>query len=134
MASRTATVVGFEVLRGPDDAYGSETTGALKRGVIYFQNNTANTVIGGTDTLDVANISTVIASWLHTGKTCTVRSRALYGNAVVGGTSYAGTVAGTTDLTISPLSVSDYSSNATMPANTSTTQRPYAVFLTWSEA
>lgn len=134
MASRTATVVAFEVLRGPDDAYGGETTGALKRGVVYFQNNTANTVIGGTDTLDVAGISTVIASWMRNGKTCTVRSRALYQNAVVGGTSYAGTIGGTTDLTVSPIAVSDYSTNATLPANTSTTQRPYGVLLTWTEA
>lgn len=134
MASRTATVVGIELLRGNDGQMDGETSASLFSGVIHLQNDTANTVIGGTDTLGVANISTVITAWRKNGKTCTVRSRALMRTANVAGTAYAGTVAGTTDLTIAPLSSSDYSSNATLPAGTSQTLRPYAVFLTWSEA
>lgn len=135
MASRSGTITSIEVLRGPDAAYPAETTAALKRGVVQVWNNTASTVIGGTDTLDLATLGTSIASWLRTGKTCTVRSVALFECAVVGGTSYAATVAmSSTTLQISPTAVSDFSTNATLPANTSTTQRPYSVFVTWSEA
>lgn len=135
MASRTGTIASIEVLRGPDAAYPAETTGALKRGIVQVWNNTASTVIGGTDTLDCATLGASIASSLRNGKTCTVRSVALFESAVVAGTSYGATVAmSTTTLQISPVAVSDYSTNATLPANTSTTQRPYSVFVTWSEA
>lgn len=135
MASRTGTLVGVEVLRGNDDAYPAETTGAIKRGVVTLWNNTASTVIGGTDTLDLATLGASIASALGTGKTCTIRSVALYGCAVVAGTSYAATCAmSSTTLQLSPTAVSDFSTNATLPANTSTTQRYYQVFVTWSEA
>jgi len=134
MASRTGTVVAIELVRGNDGSAGGETTGSLFAGIVHIQNDTANTVIGGTDTLDVAGISTVITAWRKNGKTCTVRSRALARTAHVGTTSYAGTVEGTTDLTISPTAVSDYSANATLPANTTATVRPYGVFVTWTEA
>jgi len=135
MASRTGTLLSVEVLRGPDGAYPAETTAQLKRGVVQLWNNTASTVIGGTDTLDLATLGASIATYLRNGKTCTIRSVALYDCAVVGGTSYAATVAmSTTTLQVSPTAVSDFSTNATLPANTSTTQRPYSVFVTWSES
>lgn len=127
-------MIALELLRGNDAAVRGETTGALFTGVLYLRNDTANTVIGGTDTLDVAGISAALTALRRNGKTCTVRKRALYQCAVAGDVSYAGTVGGTTDLTISPTSVADYTTNATLPANTTATQRPYGVYLAWTEA
>lgn len=135
MASRTGTLLSVVVLEGPANAYPAETTAQLKRGVVQLWNNTASTVIGGTDTLDLATLGASIASNLRNGKTCTIRSVALYEPAVVAGTSYAATCAmSSTTLQLSPTAVSDFSTNATLPANTSTTQRPYSVFVTWSES
>lgn len=135
MASRTATVVGFRVLSGDQNAVPAETTGALKTGVISLWNNTSSTVDGASDTLDVALLGAVIASNMGTGKTCTVRSVGLYGSAFVASTSYGATVAmSTTTLQVTPKSVTDYSTAATLPANTSTTHRYYEIFVAWSEA
>lgn len=135
MASRTGTVKSITVVRGDDDAYAGETNGALKNFLVQVQNDTANTVIGGTDTLDVATLGATIKSWLRTNKTINVASVALAKSAVVAGTSYGATVAmSSTTLQITPKAVSDYSTNATLPANTSTTQRPYTVFVSVYES
>lgn len=138
MASRTGTVKSVVALRGDDDIYPAETTGILKTYAVQVQNDTSSTVIGGTDTLDVATLGATIKSWLRTNKTITVAGAdgvALGKCAVVGGTSYSATVAmSSTTLQITPKAVSDHSTGATLPANTSVTQRPYTILVTVYES
>lgn len=134
MASRTGTVKSVVVVRGDDDIYAGETTGILKNAFVQVQNDTANTVIGGTDTLDVATLGATMKSWLRTNKTITVAHVASAKAAVVGGTTYGSTSAmSSTTLQITP-KTSDHSTNGTLPANTSVTQRPYTIFVAYYES
>lgn len=135
MASRTGTLKNVELIRGDHSAYGGETTGSLKCAIVYVQNDTANTVAGGTDTLDIATLgATMAGSHIRNGKTITVVDVAPAQGAVVGGTSYGCTVAmSSTTLQITP-KTSDWSTNGTLPANTSTTQRPYGIFVSYYES
>lgn len=138
MAAITATVVGFELLRGDDRASMSETTARLKCGVLYLDNQSGSNVAGGTDTLDLAAAATSIQNQLRNGKTVTVRKVQLFQNALVNAagarTSLAGTVtiSGGT-ISVAPTAVSDYSTNATW-TGTGTTERPYGVLVAFSEA
>jgi len=127
MASRTATVQAVNLVRGPDDAYGNENAGyTVYSAEISLWNNTSSTVAGGTDTLD-CNLATAIEDARRDGKTVTIRSMAVVGAAVVGGTSYAASHAVSTNTIQLTPKTSDWSTNATLPANTSTTQRYYRV-------
>ena len=127
MASRTATVQAVNLVRGPDDAYGNEAAGyTVYSAEISLWNNTSSTVAGGTDTLD-CNLATAIEDARRDGKTVTIRSMAVVGAAVVGGTSYAASHAVSTNTIQLTPKTSDWSTNATLPANTSTTQRYYRV-------
>jgi hypothetical protein len=127
MASRTATVQAVNLVRGPDDAYGNEAAGyTVHSAEISLWNNTSSTVAGGTDTLD-CNLATAIEDARRDGKTVTIRSMAVVGAAVVGGTSYAASHAVSTNTIQLTPKTSDWSTNATLPANTSTTQRYYRV-------
>lgn len=75
MASRTATCVGVDIVRGDDDAPGSSVTNyaiaSLKRAVVYISNAGLDWV-GGTDTITI-NLSTALAGVIRNGKTQTVR-------------------------------------------------------------
>lgn len=125
MASRAGIIVGFEILRGPDAAVPAEA--GLKLVAIDVQNNTASTVIGGTDTLDLATLgATIQASYVRNGKTITILSICVGQGAVVANVLYgASVVMSTTTAQITPLTDAAWTANATLPANTSTTQRPY---------
>lgn len=130
MASRTATVVGCVLAKGHDSVGTSEV---LKTYHLYLQNNTSSTVIGGTDTLDcdVSSSTSNILDRLHSGQTVTLIDAHVAENALVGTTEYWGTVGlSTNTIQITPKAVSDYSSNATLPANTTATNRPYMVSVT----
>lgn len=138
MASRTGTVKSVVLLRGDDDIYPAETTGILKTYAVQVVNDTSSTVIGGTDTLDVATLGATMKSWLGTNKTINVAGAdgvALGKCAVVGTTSYSATVAmSSTTLQITPKAASDHSTNATLPANTTATVRPYTILVTIYES
>lgn len=137
MASRTSTVVGLEMVRGPDDAGPGDTTGALWRGILYVTNTTGSAVAGGTDTLDTV-MATAIQGERKNGKTVTLRYACMANNARTKSSAgvYAtvgGTIGGTTTRTIAPVLVTNYSSNATI-ASDDTFEEPYGIFCAWSEA
>lgn len=127
MATRTGSVQAVELVRGPDDAYGNEAaTGTMLSASVSIWNNTANTVIGGTDTLSTA-VAAAIQSARRDGKTVTLRSAAMVGAAVVGGVTYTGTTTFTSaNVVIDPLNAA-WGGTPTLPANTSDTQRFYRV-------
>lgn len=129
MASRNGTLKSVSILRGPDDqSMGGTVVMNLE---VQVQNDTANTVAGGTDTLDIATLGASIKSSLKSNKTFTVLAVAGSRPALVASTEYGCTVAmSSTTLQITPKSAADWSTNATLPANTSTTYRPYSVFVT----
>lgn len=134
MATRTGSVAAVELVRGPDDAYGNEAaTGTMYSASVSIWNDTANTVIGGTDTLSTA-VATAIQNSRRDGKTVTLRSAAMVGAAVVGGVTYTGTTTFTgTNVVIDPLN-SAWGGTPTLPANTSTTQRFYRVVVGYTVA
>lgn len=127
MAARTATVQAVDLVRGPDDAYGNENAAfTMYSAELSIWNNTSSTVIGGTDTLD-CDLATAIQNVRRDGKTVSIRSAAVVGAANVAGTGYtASSSLSTNTVSLSP-KTSDWSTNATLPANTSTTNRYYRV-------
>ena len=134
MTAVAGTVQAVELVRGPDDAYGAEgATYTMYSAAVSIWNNTASTVNGASDTL-TTNVATAIQNSRRDGKTVTVRSCAVVGAAVVGGTSYtaSSTFSGTNAILV-PLG-SDWSATATLPANTSTTQRFYRVIVGYTVA
>lgn len=134
MAARTATVQAINLVRGPDDAYGNEDAKyTVFSAELSIWNNTSNTVIGGTDTLD-CDLATAIQNARRDGKTVSIRSAAVVGCANVAGTSYAATSSlSTNTISLTPKS-SDWSSNATLPANTSVTNRYYRIIAGYTVA
>ena len=133
MADYAGTVAAVELVRGPDDAYGSESgAGALYGAMLSIWNNTASTV-ANTDTLSV-DAAAAIQSVRRDGKTVTVRGAGLAQSAVVGGTAFGGVVTFTSpNVSIAPRTAA-FGTPATLPANTSTTQRFYRVFVGYSVA
>jgi hypothetical protein len=75
MASRTATCVGVDLIRGNDDAPGSSVTNysaaSLKRAMVSISNNGLDWV-GGTDTITI-DLSAALAAYVRNGKTQTVQ-------------------------------------------------------------
>lgn len=128
MASRTGTLKSVSVLRGEDDQAPGEAI--VRNFAVQVQNDTANTVIGGTDTLDIATLGASIKSAIGESKTVTVVGVGLMRPALVGSTVYGATVAmSSTTLQITPKAAADWSTNATLPANSTATNRPYTVFV-----
>lgn len=133
MASRAGTIASFEILRGPDAASPGEA--GLKLVALDVWNNTASTVIGGTDTLDFATVGASIAGFIRNGKTITVLSVSVAQSADVAGTLYGASAAmSSTTLQLTPLTDAAWTANATLPANTSATRRPYRVICTCRES
>lgn len=136
MATRTATCVGFELIRGDDAASSPDSLGGLYQAIVYLQNNTSSTVIGATDTLQL-NLVTTIAAERRNGKTATIRGIGTKPaqNAIVGTTAYSATITlSTATAVLDPVAESDYSTGATLPANTTVTNRPYGVWCSFTEA
>lgn len=133
MASRAGTIMSFEILRGSDVAVPGES--GLKLVAVDVQNNTASTVDGSSDTLDLATFGASIAGFLRNGKTITVLSVCVAQSAVVANTLYGGTAAmNSTTLQIVPKTDAAWTANAILPANSSVTQRPYRVIATIRES
>lgn len=128
MASHTGTLKSVSLIRAEDD---QSTSGTVTRTYeIQVQNDTASTVIGGTDTLDIATLGASIKADQKLSGTLTVVSVAPSKPALVASTEYGATAAmSSTTLQITPKSVSDWSTNATLPANTSVTYRPYSILV-----
>lgn len=101
---------------------------------VFLRNDTSDTVVGGTDTLDVtlAAIQTAIQNSRRDGLTATVRAASVSGTAVVGSTAYAATMSYGSTIALTPKSTSDWSTNATLPNNTSPTLRPYAITVAYT--
>lgn len=133
MATRTGTVSAYEIVRGPDTQ--SASGKKLRLAILYIWNNTASTVAGGTDTLQVdVSTATLGLAGLHNGATLTIRSVGMAQAALVSTTEYGATVTFSSNtVSLSPVAVSDWSSNATLPANTSVTYRPYGVAVLFEE-
>lgn len=134
MATRTATVKSVEILRGHDDVVPANSV--YKRVAVHFQNETGSSVIGGTDTLQIANVGTQIGNFLRTGKTYTVYAGSNvmpWQSGMQGGTEYGFTISMTgNQLDLTPKSQSDWSTNATLPAGAQ--DRPFAVAFFVKEA
>ena len=134
MAARTATAKGVRIVRG-DDLAGSNETDTTRTwyAEVALQNDTANTVIGGTDTLDL-NLATEIQNSRRDGKTVTVRSAAVATAALLGTTFYTATSSlSTNTISLTP-KTADWSTNATLPANSTATIRPYMVLVVYTVA
>lgn len=128
MASRTGTLKSVSVLRGEDDQAPGEAI--VRNYAVQVQNDTASTVAGGTDTLDIATLGASIKSAVGANGTFTVVGVGLMRPALVGSTVYGATVAmSSTTLQITPKEAGNWSTNATLPANTTTTNRPYTVLV-----
>jgi len=125
MATRTATVTSVSFLRGNDDG-SSLSDSQYKRVLIGFENLTGSTVIGGTDTLQIASINTAIAASTFDGLTYTPVSVSVYQPAVVSSVVYGATLSlSSQTLSLTPKLASDWSTNATLPAAVGTV--PYQV-------
>lgn len=133
MATRTGTVTNVVKLRGPDPM----TTGEADVSVyaVFVDNLSGSSVIGGTDTLRVTSLVTSVNSFVRDGKTRTVVGGAV--SPWQRGVGSAGVAVGfttslsTAQLDISPVSVSDWSTNATLPAGSM--QQPFAVAVAMRE-
>lgn len=133
MATRTATVTNVTKLRGPDPMITGEAD--LSIYAVFIDNQSGSSVIGGTDTLRVSSLVTSVNSFVRDGKTRTV-----VGGDVAPfqrGVGSAGVAVGfttslsTAQLDISPVSISDWSTNATLPAGSM--QQPFAVVVAMRE-
>lgn len=128
MASRTGTLKSVSVLRGEDDQAPGEAI--VRNYAVQVQNDTASTVDGSADTLDIATLGAAIKSALGESKTITVVSVSLMRPALVGSTVYGASVAmSSTTLQIVPKTAAAWSANAVLPANSTATNRPYTVFV-----
>ena len=133
MADITGTVQAVELVRGPDDAYGSETlTGQLYSASLSVWNDTASVVNASTPDTLAFNAATAIQSQRRDGRTVTVRTAAIVQTLIVGSTAYAGTVAlsGNT-VKITPQTAA-WGGTPTIPANTTETKRFYRVVIGYS--
>lgn len=133
MATRTGTVTNVTKLRGPDPMITGEAD--LSIYAVFIDNQSGSSVIGGTDTLRVSSLVTSVNSFVRDGKTRTV-----VGGDVAPfqrGVGSAGVAVGfttslsTAQLDISPVSISDWSTNATLPAGSM--QQPFAVVVAMRE-
>jgi len=131
MADFAGTVAAVELVRGPDDAYGGEAaTATLYGAMLSIWNNSAST-IANTDTLSVDAAAAIQAS-RRDGRTVTIRGAGFAQSAVVGGTSFGGTASfSSPNVSIAPRTAA-FGTPATLPANTSVTQRFYRVFVSYS--
>lgn len=128
MATRTGTVKNVCVERGPDFVISGEAI--YKRFAIDINNESGSSVIGGTDTLRISDIGASVAAFVRDGKTYTLLGddTIMVAMPAVGsdGTAYGATVAvSSNQIDLSPVAVSDWSTNATLPSGSQ--QRYYQV-------
>lgn len=134
MATRTATVVGVSLVRGPDNLIAGETV--VKAYAVLIDNQSGSSVIGGTDTLRVTSLVTSINSFVKDGKTRTVVGGGVapYQPGVGSdGTAYGFTYSlSTAQLDLTPESITNWTTDATLPAGSM--QRPFGVVVMVQEA
>jgi hypothetical protein len=142
MAAVTATVLGVQLIRGNDDARTDSVAlavGNLKRAIVSITPG-GTAVAGGTDTLD-CDLSAAISGSTRNGLTPTVRTVALE-QAITTQTSAGVEVTHAGFMTLSSNTVSitpkstgwvTGSTNSTIAASLPYV-RPYAVFVTYTEA
>lgn len=128
MATRTGTVKAVVVERGPDAMIAGEAI--YKVVTVDINNESGSSVIGGTDTLQIADIGASVAAWIRDGKTYTLLGddSIMVSQPAVGsdGTAYGATIAvSSNQVDLSPVAVSNWSSNATLPSGSQ--QRYYRV-------
>lgn len=101
---------------------------------VLLRNDTADTVIGGTDTLDVtlAAIQAALQNTRRDGRVATVRAASVSGAAVVGNAAYAATMTFGSTISLTPRSPNDWTTNATLPNNATPTLRPYALVVAYT--
>lgn len=124
MAAFTATIQSVEILRGDDDLNG--TTSRTRRVVVGLVNLSGTSVVGGSDTLQIANVGTAIADFTKDGLVYTLRAACLYANARQAGVSFFGTLTLTgNQVDVSPVAVSDYTTGATLASSAG--EAPYQI-------
>jgi hypothetical protein len=136
MAARTASVRAVEIVRGNDAAFPGEVAATItKIALVHIENGEASTVAGGTDTLD-CDLSAAISGKVRggIGSTVTIRSACVVRPAYVNSTAYAATSSLSTNTVSLTPKQSDWSTNATLPANTTKTDRCFVVAVGYTEA
>ena len=125
MAAVPAVYRDLIVVKSPYDGSGSSTK---RQAFVLFVDAGGTDVAGGTDTLDV-DVPTLLAAHVHSGRTYTVRSFALWQTCRNATADYAATMTNSTGvLSLTPKSVSNWSSNATITGAT-TVDQPYGVYV-----
>lgn len=126
MATRTATVTAVVIARGSDNLITNEPE--ARQFNILVDNRSGSTVIGGTDTLRVADLAAAISASVRDGKTRTILGGIAVYQGGVGsdGVAYGFTVAVTgTQIDITPKASADWSTNATLPVGAM--DRPFGI-------
>lgn len=133
MATRTGTVIAVTMLRGSDNLIAGEPT--IRVYGVLVDNQSGSSVIGGTDTLRVASLVTSVSGFLRDGKTRTVVGGAVapYQPGVGSdGTAYGFTTSlSTAQLDITPKSITDWSTGATLPSGSM--DRPFGIVVMMQE-
>lgn len=128
-----STIKHIKHLDGPVDGANNESTTHVKNALLYFDHG-AQAVAGG-DTLSLA-LNTLIQNATRSGKTVTVREAAMAQSAwnLTDGVAMGWKTVSlsTNTLTFIP-TTSDYSTNVAIDASDKV-ERPFAVFVCWSEA
>lgn len=135
MAARTASVRAVEIVRGNDAAFPGESTTSTKIALVHIENGESNTVIGGTDTLD-CDLAAAIAGKVRNvaSSSITVRGACVVRAAYANSTAYGAThTLSSNTISLRP-KLTDWSTDATLPANTTKTDRCYVIAVGYSEA
>lgn len=113
------------VVKSPYDS----TAGTTKRqAFVLFVDAGGTDVAGGTDTLDV-DVPTLLAAHVHSGRTYTVRSFAIWQTLRNATADYAATISNSAGvLSLTPKTVAAWSSNATITGATEVAA-PYGVYV-----
>lgn len=128
-----STIKHIKHLDGPVDGANGETTTQVKNALIYFDHG--GQVTAGGDTLSLA-LNTLIQNATRNGKTVTVREAALAQPAwnLTTGAPIAWKTAALTSNTFTFIpTTNDYATNLAIAA-ADKIERPFAVFVCWSEA
>lgn len=125
MSSVPAVYRDMIAIKSPYDATSGTTP---RQAFVIFCDPGGTDVAGGTDTLDLA-VDTILAAHAHSGRTYTVRSVAVWQTLRNATADYAATLAiSTNTVQITPKSVSNWSSNATITGATAVAA-PYGIYV-----
>lgn len=133
MSAVTANIIGVTIARGADANQAGDTAPARIATFNIFFNNGATQVAGGTDTLDV-DVSTVLPLWVRNSQSYTLRSCSVIQIArTSGSTEYAATLGiSSNTVQLTPKTIADWSTNATIAASALEGGVPYGISVTVS--